>query len=81
MSTSSPVRSHSLIHHKQHTQWIQSQQQLLKQPNTPQRSTSVNHSARLVRSSSLSHHSKKVNINPPMLIYFIYLSQLDTHTF
>ncbi|KAI7889892.1 Sec7 domain-containing protein [Mucor mucedo] len=63
MSTSSPVRSHSLVHHQQHTQWIQSQQ-LKLQPSlsvstTPHRSTSVNHSARLVRSSSLSQHSKK----------------------
>lgn len=68
--TSSPVRSHSLVHHKQHTQLIESQQRLLKQQpslsisTAPQRSTSVNHSTvRLVRSSSLSQHSKKVKID------------------
>lgn len=64
--TSSPARSHSLVHHKEHTQLIESQQRLLKQQpglsisTAPQRSTSINHPVRLARSSSLSQHSKKV---------------------
>ncbi|KAI9251618.1 Sec7 domain-containing protein [Helicostylum pulchrum] len=64
-----PKRSHSLAHHKEHTRskLIESQQQLLKQQptltvsTTLQKSTSVIHH-RLVRSSSLSHHSKKLPV-------------------